>query len=290
MLYILISVVLYSVGAILRKLISSVDDKLNYIFTVLFQLLGGVFVIIFSILMGFGDEYFHFLPTIDLYVGIKMVIGSILWFLATYASLKSLNTVSASKYSIIESLSPVIPTVIGLLFLNEFFTTQQFVGVALIFVSVFLVVYDREAKWHSLSKGELIALLSVIFSGLALVNDKGIYMRAPLSPTLAALFILPGVFALIAQPKELKKLPQIRKTKGAMRLLLIMSAIWSVAAIFYYKAIVLSQSISLVVSVSQVSVILTVFLGLVFLKETTDWRKKIIAAIVSVGGLILVSL
>ena len=122
------------------------------------------------------------------------------------------------------------------------------------------------------------------------MNDKGIYLRAPLSPTLATLFILPGLLAILAQPKELKKTKANSKNFGVIKQLLIMSAIWSVAAIFYYKAIVLSQSISLVVSVSQLSVILTVLLGLIFLKETTNWRKETFAAVISVVGLILVSL
>ncbi|MCA9372730.1 DMT family transporter [Candidatus Woesebacteria bacterium] len=287
---ILLSVVLYSVGAILRKQISTIDDTLNYIFTVLFQILGGVFVIIFSVLMGFGGEYSQFIPTIDAYILIKIIAGAILWFSATFLSMKALHTVSASKYSVIETLSPVLSIVLALLFLGEHFVQQQFFGVILIFISVFLVMYDKKTKLTTFSKGELIAIASTIFSGLALVNDKGIYLRAPLSPTLATLFILPGLLAILAQPKELKKLKLIRKNFGVIKQLLIMSAIWSVAAIFYYKAIVLSQSISLVVSVSQLSVILTVLLGLIFLKETTNWRKKLLAAVISVVGLILVSL
>ena len=69
-----------------------------------------------------------------------------------------------------------------------------------------------------------------------------------------------------------------------------MSTIWGIAAISYYKAIVISNSISLVVSVGQLSTVMTVLLGLIVLKERENWQLKIIASVVSVVGLVFMSL
>lgn len=286
----LFTVVLYSFASIIRKKISAIDDNLNYIYSVVFQLLGGVSVFLFSLLLGFGTEYTGYFSTLTPYLIVKIIISAILWFAATVTSFKALNLITASKYSIIESLSPLVSIVLALLFLGESFSQQQLVGMILILVSVFVVVYDKETKLSHFSKGEFIALFSACLSGLALVNDKGIYQQLTLSPTLALLFILPGIFGAISKPAELKKLKIIRKDKNVIKQLVIMSMIWGVAAISYYKAIVLSDSISLVVSISQLSVILTVLLGLIFLKETDNWQTKIIASIASVVGLIFMSI
>lgn len=285
----LFTVVLYSFASIIRKKISAVDEKFNYIYCVLFQLTGGISVFIFSLLLGFGNEYSGYVTHITPYVAIKIIIGAILWFSATVTSFQALNTISASKYSVIETLSPLISIVLALLFLSESFTQQQFVGMVLILLSVFAVVYDKETKFSHFSKGEFIALVSALLSGTAIVNDKGIFLATPLSPSLTLMFILPGLFGIIARPAELKKIKTVVKNKKIMTQLLIMSVIWGIAAISYYKAIVISNSVSLIVSISQISVILTVILGLIFLKEIENWKIKIAASIISVLGLILMS-
>ena len=190
----------------------------------------------------------------------------------------------------IETLSPLVSIILALLFLGESFSHQQLVGTLLILVSVFVVVYDREDKLTHFSKGELIALISAILSGLALINDKGIYQILSLSPTLAILFILPGILGIITKPNELKKIKFVVKNKSIIKQLIIMSIIWGIAAISYYKAIVISNSISLVVSISQLSVVLTVLFGFIFLKETKNWKIKVIASIVSVAGLIFMNI
>ncbi len=286
----LLSVFLYSSASIIRKKISAVDDNLNYIYSVLFQLTGGVAVIFFSLLLGFGNEYNNYFSTLNIYLVFKIVIGSILWFAATFAAFKALNLVTASKYSIIETLSPLVSIASALLFLGESFSQHQLIGTVLILVSVFFVVYDKETKLTHFSKGEMIALLSAVLSGLALVNDKGIYQSLPLSPTLAILFILPGVLAILARPAELKKIKIVSKNKNIIKQLFIMSTIWAVSAISYYKAIVLSDSLSLVVSVGQLSTVLTVIFGFIFLKEFRNWQIKIVASVVSVIGLIFMSI
>ncbi|MBT4124177.1 MAG: DMT family transporter [Candidatus Pacebacteria bacterium] len=287
---VLFTVVLYSVASIIRKKVSAVDDDLNYIFSVVFQLLGGVSVFLFSILLGFGNEYSQFFPTLNSSIAIKIFIGSILWFLSTVTSFKALNKITASKYSIIETLAPLVSIVLALSFLGESFNQTQFVGMILILISVFMVIYDKNDNFSHFSKGEFIALLSAILAGVALVNDKGIYAVTPLSPTLVVLFILPGILGILAKPSELKKLHLIIKNKNVIKQLLIMSTIWGIAAISYYKAIVISNSISLVVSVGQLSTVMTVLLGLIVLKERENWQLKIIASVVSVVGLVFMSL
>ena len=286
----LFTVVLYSFASIIRKKISQIDDNLNYIYSVLFQILGGIAVFIFSILLGFQQEYLEFFNTLNIYIIFKIFLSAVLWFSATLTSFKALNRITASKYSIIETFSPLVSILLALLFLSESFSNQQFIGMVMILVSVFTVIYDRNVNLKHFSKGEIIALLSAFLSGIALVNDKGIYAVTPLSPTLVSLFILPGILGILFRPSELQKLKIVKKDKTIIKQLLIMSTIWGLAAISYYKAIVLSNSISLVVSISQLSVVLTVLLGLVFLKETKNWQIKIIASIISVAGLIFMSI
>jgi len=285
----LLSVSLYSGAAIIRKKISAVDEELNYAFSQLFQMLGGIFTIVFALLFGMGGEFLHFTASMTPVIVFKIVVSSILWFSSTVLTFKALHTVSASKFSIIEALSPVVSIVFALLLLNEHFSLMQFIGMVVILLAVIAVVYDKETKYSRITRSELLAIASVCLSGLALVNDKGIFLAMPTAPALTLGFFLPGVIGISLKPKEIQKVKVILGMKNVMKQLTIMSAIWSVAALLYYKAIIASNSLSLIVSVSQLSVILTVLLGFLLLKETKNWQIKIAAAIASVIGLIIMS-
>lgn len=286
----LFAVVVYSIASIVRKQISAVDDNLNFIYAILFQFFGGFFVFIFSWLLGFGSEYGQIAPAFTPSVILKILIGSVLWISSTVLSFRALNKITASKFSIIETLAPVVSIALALTFLGESFGQLQFVGMALILISVFVVVYDKDVKFSHFSQGEILALLASVFGGIALANDKGIYFALPLTPALTIMFILPGILGLLYRPNEIKKLKLVRKNGGVIKQILIMSSLWSVSAIAYYKAVVVSNSLALVTSINQLSVVLTVLLGLIFLKETENWLIKIIASIVSVVGLVLMSI
>lgn len=285
----LLSVVIYSIGSIIRKKVSEVDDSLNYIYTVLFQFTGGISVLFVSLTLGMSGEYSNYLALLTPEILLRMLLGSALWLASTLASFKALNLISVSKFSIIETLNPVLSIILALVFLGETLLSYQFLGMFLILASVFVVVYDKETKFSRFSKGEMFAFLCSALAAVALINDKGIYLVMPLTPTLAIMFIVPGLLGVLARPKELKKLPIVIKNKQIVLQLLTMGFLWSISAIAYYKAVVLSNSLSLVVAISQLSVILTVLIGLIFLKETKNWQIKIAASIVSCVGLVLMS-
>ncbi|MCA9386252.1 DMT family transporter [Candidatus Dojkabacteria bacterium] len=287
--YVILSVTLYSFASLIRKKVSDHGAHLNYIYTILFQLLGGVSVFAFSLMFGFGSEYSGYWSTLEPYFIWKMLLAGVLWFGSTLVTFKALNYISASKFSVIETLSPITSMVFAFMLLGESITMLQAGGIVLILMSVFMVTYDRKDKFTRFSGGELLAVAASMISGLALVNDKGIYENLALAPTLVILFLLPGVIAIIAKPRELKKITNVLN-KESLIYLLSMSTIWGCAAIFYYKAIVVSHSVSLVVSLGQLSTIITVLLGLVILKEYENWGVKIAAGILSFIGLIVISI
>lgn len=58
--------------------------------------------------------------------------------------------------------------------------------------------------------------------------------------------------------------------------------------LFYYKAMQVSPKITAVVAIDKLSIIITLILAIIFLKETFTWRTILGACFISVGTLLMI--
>jgi uncharacterized membrane protein len=98
---------------------------------------------------------------------------------------------------------------------------------------------------------------------------------------------LPGVILMLAFPRELKNVINYVK-KMDFRIMLILTFFYSIQAVAFYLAYQSGAPISTLATLTKASIVLTVILAAIFLKERSNLPKKALAALmVTVGAVLL---
>lgn len=279
-LLILSSVLLYSVAVVIQRYLLR-DNKSDPIaYSIFFQLLVGVLVAIFG--YTFADMTFGKLGSIAL----NLVIMVILYSAANVLTFNALKIGEASKFTILFSTRAFFTVFASTLILGESLTFVQIVGVLFIFLSVVLVNLDS-SKFH-LGKFELMSFLAAIVFGLANTNDRIILKTVNLYPYVTVAFIVPALFMMFLYPRSLNKM-RLFMSFALLKKMIIFSLIYAASAVTFFAALQKSNNSSQVATVNLTSVILTVILSIIFLKENKRIWLKIIGAILSFVGLTLIS-
>jgi uncharacterized membrane protein len=99
---------------------------------------------------------------------------------------------------------------------------------------------------------------------------------------------LPGVILTLAFPKELKNVKSLFIRKD-FRVMLLLTFFYSIQAVAYYLAYQKGAPISTLATLTKASIVLTVILAAIFLKERENLPKKAFAALMITVGAILLS-
>lgn len=255
---ILISVFLSSFSTILQRVLLKDDKGSPIAFSILFQFIGTLIVAAFGI--GFGDFSFDGLYIVLQYILIMTLLygtGVIFYF-------KSLQLVEASEFSIIFS-SRVLFAIAGTtLLLREALTPSILIGAILIILGVIIVTL--KSTKINFTKGELFAFLAALTFGLTVVTDRFLLQNMDFYTYIFLVFLLPGIFATIVYTKQIKGVSYYLNIKLFPRLVLA-AFLQTVTVITFFAALKVSPNSSLVVLVNLTSVIFTVVLSIVVLKE-----------------------
>lgn len=164
---------------------------------------------------------------------------------------------------------------------------KQFIGAGLLLSGVLLVTI--KAFKINFNKGELFALLAAVFFGFATTNDRFILKSFNLYPYVALAFIVPPIFMAIAYPKSISKMKVFLEKKILIKMILL-CVIYAISSVTFFAALQSSSNSSQITTVNLTSVILTVILSIIFLKERDFLVRKILGAILSFAGLILLTI
>ena len=278
-LLILISVVLYSISVLLQRVILKENESRPIAYSIFFQLLVGIVIGIVGFL--FAD------------MSLPSNLGSLFWnlllmtFLYGFSNVfifKSLKQTEASKFTIVFASRAFFTVLASALLLKEFLTGTQFVGALLIFSGVVLV--NLKSSKFFLDKGSLLALFGAITFGIANTNDRYLLKSFNIYPYITLAFIAPFFLMSAVYPKELKHI-KLFLDKKILKKALLLSVVYAFSAAAFFAALQASSSSSLVASVNITSVIVIVMLSAIFLKERDNLPKKIVGAILSFIGLLL---
>ena len=197
----------------------------------------------------------------------------------------ALKIVDASEFTIVFA-SRALWTIIGaIIFLKESFSTQQVLGTILIILSVVLVSWKKQK--FSFSKGFIFSVLAALSFGLAFTNDAFIVNNFDVPSYLTIAFILPSLAVLAIYPKSTAKMKPLFEGKTLLKLGLL-GVFYAVSAITIFLAYQVGKNASQIAPLSQTATIITVVLSVIFLKERTDLLRKLLGAIISFAGVVLV--
>lgn len=247
--------------------------------SIVFQLLGGVFVGTYALLKGFQIP--HILPVLPNFFLMPILYGSANIFLF-YA----LKYIEASEYTILYATRMLWTIFAAIVFLQESFSMQQVLGTFLILSSVVLVSW-KSAKFE-FNKGTIFALLGAGAFGLGLANDSFIVRNVDVPSYMSIAFILPALVTWAIFPKSTKKMRALLE-KENLPMTCIVSAMAGISAVTYFTAYQIGRNAAQIAALNQTATILTVILGIVLLKERSSMLKKLLAAIISAVGVILIS-
>jgi len=268
-----------AISSLLQRVLMKDDKSDAYSYSVVFQLLGAVVVGAFTVFSG----NLKMLP-IGQYP-INFLLLTVLYGAGTYCLFKAYRYLEASEITIVTASRVIITISSAVLLLKEAFTLKQFSGTVLILLSVVLI--SQGFGKLKLNRGVYYALGMALFYGIAITNDTYLLKHVNIYSYTAIGFLLPGLFLIIVNPKILFKLKAFFHRKLFSKML-ILDICYGTSAIFFYKAIESGAKASQITPILQSTVILTVVLAAIFLKERDHLAKKFICAVlVTIGVLLL---
>lgn len=279
-LLILLSVLTYSVSVLLQRVLVREDKTDPVAFAITFQVIVGIIVGIFSYL------------TQDMSIpSLRPIWGNFVLMLALYSAgniflFTALQKIEASKFTIFFSSRALVTVFASSVFLGEKLNIGQWVGAACIFAGIYLVT--GKISRVNFSKFELFAFCAAVAFGLANTNDRILLKSFHVYPYVFLGFLLPSILMTIAYPSSVKHMNNFFGKKIFWKLLVLCS-IYATGALLFFVALQKAPNSSQVATINLTSVIVIVLLSIIFLKEHTDWLKKIIGAVLSFIGLLLLT-
>lgn len=276
-----ISVLLYSLSVVLQRVLLK-DDKSDPIsFSILFQI-GVAFVI--GILVLFINKT---IPIPDFsQISWNLLIMTVLYAMANLLIFKSLKITEASRFTVIFSSKTLFAVLGASLIFKEGLTSIQWIGALLIIIGVFIVSAKDISK--KINQGDLYALLAALLFGLANTNDRFLVKFFDPYSYVVIGFLLPGIAISLVYPKKLMAIKTYFK-KSFIYKMIILCLLYGLSAVAFFKALQIAPNSSQLFSVNSFGAILTVILSIIILKEKDRIAKKILGAVISVAGLLLVN-
>src|SRR6266496_6062080 len=272
----IISVMTFSISVLLQRLLLHKNKSDPFAYVIAFQGLTGPLVGVYAVLHGFQMPD---LSKLWLPVAATMILYGIGH--VTYA--KTLQLVEASAFPILFATQAVWVMSIGVLFFNEFLHIWQVVGALLIFSGVALLTKrPKTASKFKLERGVVLGLLTGLLFGFASVTWAYVGRHADTASWTALSFIGPALVVLLARPQAVRKLRPFLSGETASRMILL-CFIFSVSGVTLLQAYQ-SGNLSLVAPLRQTGVIVTLLLGIFFLHERDDLRRKVLAAFICFVG------
>ena len=275
----LLSVILSSVASILQRMLMKGDKSNPYSYTIIFHFLLGFLILVVGLVQGSNFSLFSG----NVYV---LFLAGALWGICQVFLFKALQLVEASELTIMSGLRVVITIFASIFFLNQVFTGLNILGTLLILASTFLVA--NFGKGFKLNKGLAYTLAMTFFGGLAIVADSANVQHYDVLAYSTYSNFLSGLFILAFYPKALQQWRNFVQPSFLIKMLPL--AVFSASqGVLYLLALSYGGNTAQVGTIRQASIIVTVLLAIIFLKERSNLGPKFIAAVLVTAGVILLS-
>lgn len=279
--YIALSTVAHSISVLIQRVLVQENKEHPIAFIVFYQILVGIIVLAYGFLRGFLS--FPLETIAELWL--PLLLAFALYACAGYFIFISLERIPASNFTIALSSRIFFTAIAAWILLGESLSLIQCGGAALIFTGIVVASFSSRSKVVDTS-GLLFAVLAAVFSGLANVNDRFILQSMEVHSYTGLSFLGVAVIFAIFQTKKLVAGRSLLRPQPFVRIALF-AAVYAIATLTFYIALQIGESASQVVSVSLVSVIVTVLFAMIFLKEREHPYQKILGAVLSFIGVLL---
>lgn len=274
-----LGILVFSPKSLLYRVLMKDDESDPYAQSVVFFGLGGTFALFFSLIHGgfqyqiTSDQLLWFLP-----LTACATVGPILLF-------KAYQRIEASEISILQSSQKLWAVLGAFLLLGEPFSMNKVLG-TLVIIAGIAITFWRRRKFQ-VNEGVVLVLLATLFyAGMDLVSYYIIRDFDAISFIVYVCY-LPVVTLLLLRPQTVKKISYYFKPKYALgvTVLALCDTVGTLCFFFAYQA---GRNAAQIVPLAGLITINSVLLGIIFLKEYTNIPNKVIGALVTVIGAVLV--
>lgn len=272
----IISIFSMSVANLFQRVLMKDNKSDTVSYAIVFQLVCIVITGIFALWKGFvlpppNAPYINF------------IFSGILYGLGTLCMFQAVKYLEASDAVILSAAGVVITIVTAIVFLHESFSLQKLVGTLLVLVAVFII---NKSKKLILNKGTFFAIGSTVLMSIAVTNDAYILKSYDAISYTPIAFLLPGIVIFLFSPKSIMKIHTVFTGK-IFRNMLLLGLFYSVQGMTYYIAMERGAGASQMAPITRATIILTVILAAVFLRERDHLGTKFISAILVTAGVLL---
>lgn len=274
--FILISVTFSAFTRLIQRLLLGKGKIDPIAFSIVFQVLTGIILLLYAIISGFR------FPDISKY-WFPAITSIILFGIGNIALAKSLQKVEASVFTVLFATNVVWIMLFGVLIFGESISYWHIIGSALTFFSIYLLV-ERKGKFK-FDSGIVYGLLCALCMGLAVLGWVYVGRRSDPISWNSITFLAPAAFNAMTNPRSLAKTKGIltKDTFPKLTLACVTFAISTLTLLYAYKYGELTQ----VAPISQTTIIITVILAIIFLKERENLIRKLMSAIICFCGVLL---
>jgi drug/metabolite transporter (DMT)-like permease len=254
------------------------DDKSDPIAqTIIFLGIGGIIALVIAIIRGKLDLAFPLSLSFNFVILALVRVGYVL----KYRGYQLLN---ASEVVIFASTSKLWNVIGASLFLHETVTLSKVLGTLIILIGVAVTMYVE--KKFKFNKGVLVVLLGAVVFGLTDINGFYILQTFDASSFQVYAYLLPVFILLLFKPRSIKKLSYYFTVDRGMKVILlsIFDTLGMLALYFAYQA---GGKASVIGPLSASKLIITVLLAMILLKERNNIANKLVGAVITVVGVIL---
>jgi len=276
-----VSVLLYSISIILQRVLLKNYKSDPVSFSIFFQVGVAIVIGVVAILMQ-GKVSLPNLRGLEW----SVLVMTISYAFTNIYFFKSLKIIEASRFTVIFASSTLFAILASTLFFNEGLTATQWVGAILIIAGV-VVVSIKDTK-HNLNTGDIYALIAAALFGLANANDRFLVKYFDPYSYVVWAFLLPGLLLGIIYPNKLSQLYIFLKRTVIYKMILL-CFIFGLSGITFSVVLQNASNSSEVFSIYAFGAIVTVLLSIIFLKERSYLIRKVIGAVISLLGLLLVN-
>jgi len=276
-----VSVFLYSISVLLQRILLKNEKSEPISFSIFFQF--GVALITAVLVLAVKGKLA--LPNLS-NISWSVLVMTLLYAFANISIFKSLKEIEASRFTVIFSSKTLFAVLGASLVFNENLNVTQWIGALIIILGV-VVVSIKNVKLK-LGRGDLLAFVAAIFFGLANTNDRFLVKFFDPYSYVVIGFLLPGFLIAILNPGKISKL-RIYLNKSMIYKMILLCTIYGLSAVAFFAALQIAPNSSQVFAINAFTGVLTVVFAIIFLKEKDYLSRKILGAILSLIGLLLVN-
>lgn len=276
--YLLVSVFLISLNGLWHKSLMKGDNSDPKAQTIVFLGIGGIFALAIALLRG----TFHPIFPMSL-LGSFLIVGTFS-SLAYVLSYRAYQMIGAAEIAIFLSTGSLWRVLGAFLFLHEALTPTHILGTFVIISGIVLALFNE--RRFKINKGIVLVLFAAFFFAFSDISGYHILKTMDASSYQIYTQFLPVLLLILTFPRTIKKLEYYFTKERALKMtLLSIGDVLGMLALFLaYQA---GGKASVISPLSATRVILTVILAAIFLGERDNMKNKLIGAVVTVVGIML---